>query len=575
MTAVDPGVGTVAIAVPFAGPAREGPLTLAQANMLKRMRELQESGDRYTMNLWLSVAVPGGTPLDRVGAAIGALMVRHEVLRSRFLVAGGQTRQRVLDAGALTVGVHEAGSRMAATVEALRAAMFDTHFDVTGELPLRAAVVTREGTPVRLLLALSHLACDQGSLEVLRRDLGVLLRTGAPPAAAHPTRQPIDQAEHERTPAALARHQAALDFWRGSVSGSPQAMFAVPLAPPGGEPFAHARFCSPAVALAAGAVAARTRTSPVTALLAAIAALVGLRTGQDRCLIAAPTANRFLPELLDFLGPLAQDALLSVPLTDETFDDLVRRMRTASLTGYRHSQYDADELWPALDAIGIARGTKYARDTVVNNVSPPVTGPLRPCSAQRLADALRESELFWIPAEDLPARFVCFVHRMEGAADLSLWASTRHLPRPEIAVFLSGLERLLVAAALRTVPLAELSTVAGVSVPERDAGWVFTDLCWVQPSASRRVLAGLPSVRAAAVFASLPGSRQVGYVVLADPGALDLVRLHGECVAALPGNESAMAPHRYVLCAAEPSDVDDETAWRSMPVLAEGTGRHA
>jgi hypothetical protein len=54
---------------------------------------------------------------------------------------------------------------------------------------------------------------------------------------------------------------------------------------------------------------------------------------------------------------------------------------------------------------------------------------------------------------------------------------------------------------------------------------------------------------------------------------VDLVRLHGECVAALPGNESAMAPHRYVVCATAPSDVDDEAAWRSVPVLAEGTGR--
>jgi hypothetical protein len=484
-------------------------------------------------------------------------------------------RQLVCGDGTLAVGVHEAGARTAATVERLRAALFDTHFDVTGELPLRAAVVTRDGAPARLLFALSHLACDQGSLEVLRRDLGALLRTGTAPPAAHPTRQPIDQAEHERTRAALARSQAALDFWRDTVAGSPQAMFAVPLAPPQDEPFAHARLCSPAIALASAAVAARTRTSPVTALLAAIAALVGLRTGQDRCLIAAPTANRFLPDLLDFLGPLAQDALLAVPLTDETFDDLVRRMRAASLTGYRHSQYDADRLWPVLDAIGLARGTKYARDTVVNNVSPPVHGPLRPCPPERLAGALRETELFWLHAEDLPARFVCFVHRMDGAAELSLWASTRHLPRPEIAAFLSGIERLLVAAATSPVPLAELSTVAGVSAPVRDAGWLFVDGCWVRPAASTEVLAGLPGVSAAAVFpgpSATLGHRLVGYVMPAG-GTVDLVRLHERCVAALPGNESAMAPHRYVACPSAPDRRDDEAGWRALPVLAEGTGR--
>jgi Condensation domain len=573
--------------VPFGGPSREGPLTMAQANMLRSMLELRSSDDPYTMNLWLNVAVPGGTGLDGIGAALTALLGRHEVLRSRFSL-DGEPRQCVTGAGTLPVEVREAGATMAETVQRLRAALFGTHFDVAGELPLRAAVVTRDGDPARLLLALSHLACDQGSLEVLRRDLAALLRDGTAPPPAHPTRQPIDQAERERTPAALARSRAALDFWCATVAAAPQAMFAVPLAPAQAEPFAQARMCSPALALAAAAVAARTRTSPATALLAATAALVGLRTGNDRCLIAAPTANRFLPELLDFLGPLAQDALLDMALDGGTFDDLVRRARSATLAGYRHSQYDAARLWPALDAIGLARGTRYARDTVVNNVSPPVTGPVRPCSAQRLAEALRETELFWTEAEDLPARFVLVVHRLEGTADLTLWASTRHLPRPEIAAFLGGIERLLVAAATAAVPLAELSTVAGVAPPSRGGDWLLVDRCWVRPPDCRAVLAGLPAVRDAAVFASPDpdlGYRLTGYLVPAGGGPVDLVRLHRECVAALPGNESAMAPHRYVVCASAPEvgrdpgrgrqRPEDEAGWRAMPVLAQGTGRAA
>src|SRR5262249_48384321 len=157
----------------------------------------------------------------------------------------------------------------------------------------------------------------------------------AHPAAllpALPTRQPIDQATHEREPAARARSAAAIDFWRDTVAAAPQAMFAVPLAPPDPQgPQAPAPLSSPAIALAPAAVAARPRTSPATALLAAVTALLALRTGQEQCVIAAPTANRFLPELLEFLGPLAQDALLALPLTDPTFDDLVRRARTASL----------------------------------------------------------------------------------------------------------------------------------------------------------------------------------------------------------------------------------------------------
>jgi hypothetical protein len=278
---------------------------------------------------------------------------------------------------------------------------------------------------------------------------------------------------------------------------------------------------------------------------------------------------------LEFLGPLAQDALLALPLTDPTFDDLVRRARTARLMGYRHSQYDASALWAGLDAVGLARGTKYARDAVFNNVSPPTPGPLRPCPPEELTKAALATELYWVPAPSMPARFVFLVHRLDGAADLSLWASTRHLPRPEIAAFLSGIERLLMAAATSTVPLAELSTVAGVTAPVRGEDWRRVDGCWVRPADCAQILAGLPSVAEAAVFAAsdpVLGSRLVGYVVPRS-GPVDLTALHASCVASLPGNESAMAPHWYVACGSAPVRLDDEVAWRERPVLASGTGR--
>ena len=175
----------------------------------------------------------------------------------------------------------------------------------------------------------------------------------------------------------------------------------------------------------------------------------------------------------------------------------------------------------------------------------------------------------------MPARFVFLVHRLDGAAELSLWASTQHLPRPEIAALLSGIERLLVAAASSTVPLAELSTVAGVTAPVRNGQWRRADGCWVRPEACTAILAGLPQVSAAAVFAEpdpVLGSRLVGYLVPRS-GGVDLVALHAQCVAALPGNESAMAAHRYVVCASAPQRLDDEAAWRDRPVLASGTGR--
>jgi hypothetical protein len=62
-------------------------------------------------------------------------------------------------------------------------------------------------------------------------------------------------------------------------------------------------------------------------------------------------------------------------------------------------------------------------------------------------------------------------------------------------------------------------------------------------------------------------------VVFLDAGPrIDLARLHADCVGALPGLRTAVAPRHYVVCAGSPT-VPDLVGWRQQPVLVQGSGR--
>ena len=543
----DPGEIRVAFA---GGTAREGPPTVAQRNVLRSMRHQETDGHNFALSL--VVPLPGGVRLAGVGEAVRRLVLRHESLRTSFT---GDGRQCVAGDGELVVAVREDGS--AHDVAALLTA---TRIDPSTPAPLRAAVVTVDGAPRHAVLALSHAAVDAASVEVLRHEFAALLRD--PDAVLEPAAwHPVDQAAVEQTDRSRVRLAQALDYWRDTLARVPQCMFAVPPEPVGRAVYRAARLRSRALARAASVVAARTRTSRSAAVLAALSAIVGRYTGQPDCVVTAVAGNRLAPELRGYVGPLAQDALIAFPLGGASFDELVRRAFAASLRAYRHSRFDAVELWRVIEATGHARGTSFARDFVFNDLSGYAPGGSRSGA---------DTEFAWLPAADLPARFVCYVNRLDGSdAELVLWADVRRITPARLELAARDVERVLLAAAAGGPDAgdpdpggpAELSTV------ERGPDWRYLDSCWVDLAEVRRLVADALPAFHSGVFCD------DGALVAFLAPELDPARAHEACMIVLPGRETAMAPQRYVICASSPEDASDHMAWRAQPVVAAGSGR--
>src|SRR2546423_9043470 len=251
------------------------------------------------------------------------LIGRHEALRTCYLAGAGEPVQQVIQAGELTTEVCEVHGDEMAFVAALETRLCARPFDLRSELPVRAAIVTRDHRPALVVLIVCKMAVNVGSIEVLRRELTTLLAGADPESLGAPATQPLEAAAAELSAVGQRRSAAALRHWRDRLSQAPLRL-AVPVAPGATTAIPQrVRMTSPAAARALDGLAARSSAGRSVHVLAAIAAVLGLRTGTDACLFASVSGNRFHPGFGGYVGPLAQDALVAFSLAAGTLGGLV------------------------------------------------------------------------------------------------------------------------------------------------------------------------------------------------------------------------------------------------------------
>jgi hypothetical protein len=186
----------------------------------------------------------------------------------------------------------------------------------------------------------THLAVDHGAIEVLKRDFAGLLGDPARHPAGRnnpPGHQPLDQAELEATPAERHRAEAALHYQREQSRRIPRCLYALPGARPSGESLA-VELSSVAAAMAVQRVAARTRASRSSVVLAAIC--VARRASYPELVLPLLSSNRFEPHLVNYVGTLAQSSIATIEVGERSFDELVSHTWTTVMDASRHASYD-------------------------------------------------------------------------------------------------------------------------------------------------------------------------------------------------------------------------------------------
>jgi hypothetical protein len=550
------------LTVEFSGlPTRRGPLTLAQANV-KLM--LDATADHFDWNQCIQFNLPPGVSVTLIARMVRELLTQNESLRTIF-PDDQETYQLVLDDGAVPVLVYEADTDPAELARKVALTLRQsTRFDLTIEPPFKVAVVTANGTPAKILLLLSHIAADLIGVRLLQQDIRLFFEHRPLPSAS----QPVDVALEEHSEVWKRRVSRSLRYWEAQLMGMPQAAFLTP-APEQTDCYGI-KLRSNAVVSALAAVSRRNRTSPSTVLLSLLAILVGVQCAQRRVTITSISANR-IGQLKNYVGTLAQDALIIADLQHKSVDDFISAMRPQAIRAYTSSRFEATALWRVIHNVEHRRGIHFTRDVVFNDRSwvPDESLAPQPNSADDPG-----SQITRLPVEPYSTRCMLSVDTIRDELGITLRADPGCLPEEQGEALVRALMTLLLRAEKGAVAMADVPGIIGIFPRLRGPGWHLVDSCPINLDAVRRLLVDVLHDLHHAVFVenAETDARLLCHLV-SGGDAMTPARIHERCIRLLPGRPDAMAPHSYRVYRQAPTELLDPSAWRKEELLWQEDGR--
>ncbi|MGW4806846.1 amino acid adenylation domain-containing protein [Kitasatospora sp. NPDC004272] len=320
------------------------PLAPAQAR-LWFLDRLQGPSTAYTIPC--ALRIDGELDPEALRSAFGDVLARHEALRTVCAERDGRPYQRILtpaEAGVPFELREVAGHRLDVETATAGAHVFD----LTGEIPVRAVLLSAGPRRHVLSVALHHIAADEWSEGVLLRDLDAAYaarRAGRTPELPP---LPLQFADHTLWQAErpLAAQSA---YWAERLAALP-AELALPADRP--RP-AEASGRGGAVRLALpdelrDALAEFTRssgTTPFMVVQAAAALLLGRLAGTADVALGAPVAGRGEPDLEQLVGFFVNTLVLRHDLGGEpAFAELVDRAKETVLGALAHQDLPFDRL---------------------------------------------------------------------------------------------------------------------------------------------------------------------------------------------------------------------------------------
>jgi hypothetical protein len=448
------------------GRSGEASMTWGQQCMWIATTKMGPANYFLNMRRLVPLSVRAGIRPATVAAAVGQLIERYEALRTWYATVDGEFRQTVVSAGQIpleTVDLDEAGSvddgpvppraaarpaeGSAASLDAAGDAMCDRMwrrpFDYATELPLRVGLITRYGIVRRIALVFSHLSVDGYAVDLVLRDLRLILLRGRLPAFTG--WHPLDVARAEAS-TRVAANARAVRYWEDQYRVIPPTMFPA-VAEPADPPFQRYLLSWPALDAAVRELSRRCRTNSSTVLLAATVDLVGRLTGHSTVAAQILVGNRSQSGHDAMVGTLVEGGLLVVDVADRpSLEELIPRTWQGALRAYRNAYYAPVDREDATDRVCAERGTEIEPYCCFNDMrqgvdDSPLSVDARPHTGEPAVVVVEE------PPKRMHCRFCVQLDHTPAGLGVRLLADTRYLPPEAMRGFLDELADRVVAAA--------------------------------------------------------------------------------------------------------------------------------
>ncbi|MEP6619262.1 MAG: amino acid adenylation domain-containing protein [bacterium] len=299
----------------------------------------------------------GALDRDALQRALGALVERHEILRSVFRGSEGAAYQEIQAWSGVPMSLDDLSSRPSAEREAemlrLAAGYSAAAFDLSSDLMLRVALIKLADDDHVLCLGSHHIASDGWSRSVMFKELSAMyaaFRRGAEPALAPLPIQFADYATWERSPAHDQSLAESLAYWRKQLSGSiPELALPTDYRPAGTPGFRGALRVMTLPIDLVEKLTSLAQDNDVTfymVMLATYATVLHRYTGQDDITVGSPIAGRTQSETEGLIGYFANTMVLRTDVSgNPTFRELLDRVRESSLDAYEHSEVPQEQIF--------------------------------------------------------------------------------------------------------------------------------------------------------------------------------------------------------------------------------------
>jgi non-ribosomal peptide synthetase component F len=307
-------------------------------------------------NLVRAFRINGPLNVNALTSAIGAVIERHESLRTIFESVDGEARQVVLSDVDVQVPILNLADlpESEREREALRIASEEGKrpFDLTRGPLLRTVLLQVSRDQYILVLAMHHIITDGWSISILFRELAHCYEAYASGREPELPELPIQYAEYaqwQREYIAGEVLAKQVQYWKNKLAGA-QTILDLPTDRP--RPTTHSWHGATEELIFESQVRAALKefaqsegATLFMASMAAFQALLWRYTSQDSILVGTPTAARSQIEIENLVGFFVNTLVFRADFTpDVTFRELVRQVRACALEAYAHQDVPFEKL---------------------------------------------------------------------------------------------------------------------------------------------------------------------------------------------------------------------------------------
>ncbi|NUR59804.1 MAG: amino acid adenylation domain-containing protein [Catenulispora sp.] len=298
--------------------------------------------DDASYNMYIVWRLRGPLIIERLEEAIGTVVARHEVLRTRYQDGEDGLAYPVVEpAGSFVLGscdVSESSDPESAA-RALVAAQTNAPFDLAADLPLRGQLIRLAPEDHVLCLVVHHIAGDGWSLNILAEEVRRLYLGERLPAPSLQFSAVVEARQESSQP----------DYWPQRLRGAPPVELPCDRRPAPEDDLGAGSFhivqLSPETVARLASAAVRSRSTLFMGLVAMYQTLLAVHSGQTDVVVGSVFAGRDRLEWEPVIGYLGVTVALRADLSgDPTVADLLVATRRSVLGAMDHPDVPFEEL---------------------------------------------------------------------------------------------------------------------------------------------------------------------------------------------------------------------------------------